>query len=59
MMPKLAPSIHFTIIIIDRGLSMLNGTNGRAYRANEIEFSLSSVYDGLADAFAEIQVEYS
>ncbi len=46
MMPELADSIQFTLLIIDRDLSRVNGTTGRADRPNEIEISFSSSYDG-------------
>ncbi|NQZ05794.1 MAG: hypothetical protein HRT35_01405 [Algicola sp.] len=49
LMPTLASSIQFTINIIDRDLSMVNGTTGRADRPNEIEISLSSRYKGGLD----------
>ena len=46
LMPELADSIHFNVLIIDRDLSRVNGTTGRADRPNEIEISFSSNYKG-------------
>lgn len=46
LMPELAESIHFNVLIIDRDLSRVNGTTGRADRPNEIEISFSSKYKG-------------
>ena len=48
-MPELSDSIQFNIFIIDRDLSMVNGTTGRADRTNEIEISFSSSYEGGLD----------
>ena len=46
LMPDLAPEINFTIRLIDRDLSMVYGATGRTDRKNEIEISLSAVYQG-------------
>lgn len=46
LMPGLADSIHFKVLIIDRDLSMVNGVTGRADRPTEIELSLSTTYEG-------------
>lgn len=49
LMPELSDSIQFNILIIDRDLSVVNGTTGRADRINEIEISFSSIYKGGID----------
>lgn len=53
LMPGLADSIHFTVLIVNRDLSIVNGASGRADRATEIEISLSSVYGGGLDKAIE------
>ena len=50
LMPELADSIHFNVLIIDRDLSMVNGTTGRADKPTEIELSFSSTYKNGIDA---------
>jgi uncharacterized protein YjaZ len=51
--PALSDNINFNILIIDRDLSTVNGTTGRADRKNEIEISLSSSYEGGIDQAIE------
>ena len=53
LLPTLSIPISFTIQIIDRDLSMVKGVTGRADRIDEIEISLSSVYDGGLDQAIE------
>lgn len=51
--PTLSENINFNILIIDRDLSALNGTTGRADRVHEIEVSFSSSYPGGIDQAIE------
>ncbi len=53
LMPQLAPSIQFTIQIIDRDLSKVHGITGRADRPDEVEISLSHTYKGGLDKVIE------
>ena len=46
LMPKLAPTINFNILMIKRDLSMVKGVTGRADKNDEIEISLSTIYEG-------------
>jgi uncharacterized protein YjaZ len=51
--PTLSENINFNILIIDRDLSALSGTTGRADRVHEIEVSFSSSYPGGLDQAIE------
>ncbi len=46
LMPELAAEINFNIRLIDRDLTIVYGVTGRADNKDEIEISLSSIYQG-------------
>jgi uncharacterized protein YjaZ len=46
LMPGLANSIRFRVLIVDHDLSIVNGVTGRADRPTEIELSISTSYEG-------------
>jgi uncharacterized protein YjaZ len=46
LMPQLAAEINFNIRLIDRDLTVVYGVTGRADKKDEIEISLSSIYQG-------------
>lgn len=59
LMPELAESIHFTVLIINRDLSIVNGMTGRADKPTEIEISFSSIYQGGIDKAIEDSLEFT
>jgi len=53
LLPELSQAIKFTVEIVDRDLSIVNGVSGRADETNEILISLSSTYPGGLDQAIE------
>ena len=54
LMPNLASSIHFNVLITDRDLTVVNGVSGRADTPTQIEIIISSSYkNGLTDAILD------
>lgn len=46
LLPELKSNIHFTIKLMDRDLSMVNGVTGRADKKDAVEISISSKHQG-------------
>ena len=54
LIPELADSINFTLLITERDLSIVNGVSGRADKPTQIEIILSNSYkNGLNDAILD------
>jgi hypothetical protein len=49
LLPQLSEAIQFTLHIVDRDLSIVNGVSGRADEVNEIQIEVSSTYQGGLD----------